>query len=253
MTQGSLNDKLFDVCGEIDVNQDGVGPRPRDGEMAGGRGRAGNAPEQARRRRRKDARPAEIIEAGLAEFAENGFAATRLEDVAARAGVVKGTIYRYFENKEALFRAAVHSRVVPALDEVDGLIDGFPGSSEALLTSILGTLYRRLVAGDLPLLIKIIVAEGARFPDIPAYYHEVTVSKAQRILGRVVARGVASGEFRAGAVADLPLVLMGPALMAALWRTTFEPIQPIPLDQFLAAHVELVLRGLGTDRHAPTV
>lgn len=196
------------------------------------------------RRRRKEARPAEIIEAGLAEFAEKGFAAARLEDVAGRAGVAKGTIYRYFPSKEALFEAALLSRTGPVLDGLDGMIDAFPGSSAELLRTLLTRVYGQLVASDLHILMRMIIAEGPRFPAIAEAYHRSIIAKGRAILGRVVARGVTRGEFREGAAADLPIVAVAPALMAAIWRSTFERFDPIPPDRFLAAHLDLVLNGL---------
>ncbi|KAA2244033.1 TetR/AcrR family transcriptional regulator [Salinarimonas soli] len=196
------------------------------------------------RRRRKEARPAEIIEAGLAEFAEKGFAATRLDDVAARAGIAKGTIYRYFPSKEALFEAALISRVAPMLDGVEAVLADYPGSSADLLRLLLERVHRELVDSDARILMRVIIAEGSRFPAIAEAHYTHSIAKGRAILERIVARGVAKGEFRPGAAADLPMVVIAPALMAAIWRTVFEPIAPIPPERFLAAHLDLVLHGL---------
>jgi AcrR family transcriptional regulator len=196
------------------------------------------------RRRRKEARPSEIIEAGLLEFADKGFAGTRLEDVAARAGIAKGTIYRYFASKEALFEAALLSRVTPVLEGVDGLIDAFPGLSTDLLRLALTRIHTELVASDVRVLMRIIIAEGARFPAISEAYYRGSIAKGRALLSRIVARGVARGEFRPGAAADLPMVAVAPALMAAIWRMTFEPFDPVPPERFLEAHIDLVLHGL---------
>ena len=196
------------------------------------------------RRRRKEARPAEIIEAGLAEFAEKGFAAARLDDVAARAGVAKGTIYLYFPSKEALFEAVVLSRISPVLDGLQDGIAAFPGSTEDLLRTLLTRIYREILGSDLHVVIQMIIAEGGRFPAIAETYHRQIISKGRLVLDRIVARGVARGEFRAGAGADLPMVILAPALMAAIWRMTFERFDPIPPERFLAAHLDIVLNGL---------
>ena len=194
--------------------------------------------------RRKDARPAEIIEAGLAEFAANGFSATRLEDVAVRAGIVKGTIYRYFDSKEALFKAAVRSRVISTLDEMAAIVDVFPGSSEALLSTVIKAAHRQIFASELPVLIKIMVAEGNRFPDLLSFYYEETICKAEALLQRIVQRGVASGEFNEGAAANLPMIIMSPAMMTAIWSLTFAANRPIQAEDFLEAHLDLVFNGL---------
>ncbi len=206
---------------------------------------AGSKPATTRRRRKAD-RPAEIIDAGLLEFAENGFAGTRLEDVAARAGIAKGTIYRYFENKQALFEAAVRSRIAGTLDQVETLVDAYTGTTPDLLRLLLQAIYRQLASTDASVLIRIIIAEGPRFPEITAYYHREMVTKGEALLKKVIARGIARGEFRLCPAADIPLVVVAPALVAALWRMTFDQIRPLPLDDFFDAHVDLILNGLQT-------
>ncbi len=212
----------------------------RESQMA----ETGPGAEPRPRRRRKEARPAEIVEAGLLEFADKGFAAARLEDVATRAGIAKGTIYRYFESKEALFEAALLSRAMPVLDGVEAAVDTFPGSSEDLLRLLITRIHAELVGSDLHILLRVIIADGVRFPAISeAYYHRI-LSKGRALLRRIVERGVARGEFEAGAAADLPMVAIAPALMAAIWRMTFDRYDPIVPERFLAAHLDLVLNGL---------
>ncbi len=205
-----------------------------------------NASERPPRRRRKEARPAELVRAGLEEFALNGFAATRLDDVARRAGVVKGTIYRYFADKEALFLAAVRREVAPVFDEITGFIDAYPGTTRDLLQLLIQTVHRQLVNSDLRVLIRIIIAEGERFPALTELYYAETVSKGRALLERIVERGITRGEVREGAAARLPLVLMAPAIMAAIWRMTFDKHAHISSEAFLEAHIDLVLHGLLT-------
>lgn len=197
-----------------------------------------------RRRRRKEARPGEIIAAGLLEFADNGYAATRLEDVAKRAGVAKGTIYRYFEDKQALFLAAVQSHATPTLESLEQFIDGYQGSTRELLTAMITMVHQQLVQGDLQILVRIILSEGRNFPELSELYYREGVSKGQNILTRVVARGISRGEVRAGATADLPIILMAPAIMAVMWRATFDTQQSIPADTFLQAHLDLIMNGV---------
>lgn len=196
------------------------------------------------RRRRKEARPAELVAAGLAEFARHGYAATRLEDVARRAGVAKGTIYRYFADKEALFLAAVRTEVAPVFDEVVGLVDAYPGTTRDLLGLLIGAVHRQLVGSELRVLMRVIIAEGERFPALTEHYYAETVSKGRALLERIVARGLSRGEVRPGAAADLPLVVVAPAIMAALWRMTFDRHAHIDAEAFLAAHLDLVCDGL---------
>jgi AcrR family transcriptional regulator len=198
------------------------------------------------RRRRKEARPAELVKAGLEEFALNGFAGTRLDDVARRAGVAKGTIYRYFADKEALFLAAVRTEVAPVFEQIIGFVDGYPGTTRDLLKLMFETIHRQLVNSDLRVLVRIIIAEGERFPALTELYYTETISKGRALLEQIVARGIARGEVRQGAAANLPLVLVAPALMAAIWRMTFDRYAHISSEAFLDAHIDVVFNGLLT-------
>jgi AcrR family transcriptional regulator len=198
------------------------------------------------RRRRKEARPAELVKAGLEEFALNGFAGTRLDDVARRAGVAKGTIYRYFADKEALFLAAVRTEVAPVFEQIIGFVDGYPGTTRDLLKLMFETIHRQLVNSDLRVLVRIIIAEGERFPALTELYYTETISKGRALLEQIVARGIARGEVRQGAAANLPLVLVAPALMAASWRMTFDRYAHISSEAFLDAHIDVVFNGLLT-------
>lgn len=199
------------------------------------------------RQRRKEARPGEIIEAGLAEFGAHGFEAARMEDVARRAGVAKGTVFRYFPSKEALFEAAVRSRIAPVFDQLNEMLDRHEGPVAPLLQMLVGRIHARLAGSDLSVLMRIIIAEGPRFPAILETYHRESITRGRAVLERVVVLGVARGEFRAGAVTDLPMVLISPALMAAIWRMTFGRLDPIPPERFLAAHLELIAHALRPD------
>lgn len=197
-----------------------------------------------RRRRRKEARPAELIEAGLAEFAEKGFAATRMEDIATRADVVKGTIYLYFDSKEALFKEAIRSRIEPAIANVQGTIESYPGDTESLLREVFRTLYDKLVEGEARIILRIMIAEGPRIPEIVEFYHRDTVRVAKGMLTTILKRGIARGEFRADLPVDQPLIVIGPALAAAVWRMTFDPFDPLDIDAYSAAHADILLKGL---------
>lgn len=222
---------------------DGDQDRDQQSRVEGGAEKA-PAPARRPRRRRKEARPGEIVEAGLREFAANGFAATRLEDVAARAGVVKGTIYRYFDNKQALFEAAIKSRIGVALDGIENLIDDFPGPTEELLKLVMMEMHKRCADPDVQTIMGIILSEGRRFPSIIEYYHENMLSKGMTLLGRILRRGVERGEFRDGAAAGFPMAVAAPAVVAAIWRLLYDRLEPIPPERFLEAHLDLITNGL---------
>ena len=202
-----------------------------------------------RRQRRKDARPAELIGAGLQEFAARGFAGARLEDVAARAGVSKGTIYRYFADKETLFLATVQSRSRPIIDELSAFVETFPGTTQELLTFIFGIVHKHFVTSELRTLIKIIISEGENFPVLTEVYYRETVSNARQILERVIQRGLERNEVRPGAAAELPIIVMAPAIMAVIWQLTFQKHAPIDDAAFLEAHISLICDGLLTDHN----
>lgn len=196
------------------------------------------------RRRRKEARPGEIIDAGLKEFSQNGLAATRLEDVAKRAGIAKGTIYRYFDSKEDLFVAAIRSRIVHSMNDVHIAIDHFEGPTDELLRMVLGKIYSEFIGTDTSALMRILISEGNRFPNLVKLYHAEAISKGMSILTRIVERGVSRGEFRDGPAIAEPRILIAPAIMAALWHSTFQVHDPLPIERFIEAHIDTLLYGL---------
>ncbi len=197
-----------------------------------------------RGRPRKDERPAEILEAGFREFADKGFLATRLDDVAARAGVAKGTVYLYYESKEALFEAAVRSRVMPVVAQVGTLADAHDGPTIELLRLIVRTMYVRLADPEVRTLMRILIADGQRFPGLIKFYHREVLSKLTAVLNALIQRGVSRGEYRKGALTDLPEVLVAPGVMGAIWQMTFASEEEISLERFLEAHLDLIERCL---------
>ena len=131
----------------------------------------------ARWRRRKEARPSEILEAALAVFAEKGFAASRMTDIAERARVSKGTIYLYFKSKEAVFRALVREMLVPRLNEAAEIVRAHDGPKAALLAQILRTIGQFLVTSNRAVLPKMVIAEAGNFPDLARIYREELVER----------------------------------------------------------------------------
>lgn len=203
-----------------------------------------SGPTGRKRRRRKDARPKEIIAAGLAEFAERGFAAARLEDVAARAGIVKGTIYRYFPSKEALFEAALSSGMGPAFENLPDLVAQYDGSTIELLRLMIRRLYQILFSPDVELLARIIISEGRRFPAVAELYHRLLINRGRDILRQIVERGLARGELSASPLFATPEVLVGPVIMAIVWHMIFDRLDPIEPERFLDAHLDLLEKAL---------
>ena len=197
-------------------------------------------------RRRKDARPEEILAAALESFAERGFAATRLEDVAARAGISKGTLYLYFKSKEELFKAVVRETLLPNLARIEALVETFEGASplllEQLLLTISGVLGSRI--GAIP---KLVIAEAGNFPDLARFYFDEVIQRGLGLIATILRRGIARGEFRAIDVDRAVFCVIAPMLVAALWKNSLEPYgEAPPLDAKALArtHLDLLLRGL---------
>lgn len=197
------------------------------------------------RRRRKAARPGELIQAALAEFTERGFAGTTVERVATRAGAAKGTVYRYFETKDALFEAVVREVASPAFAGVKARIDGWEGSNADLLRHVLQGIYAELVERpERRAVVRVLIAEGERFPQLVRFYHREVIAGAADALGGILRRGVAAGEFRDGPASREPRLIVAPAMLAVIWRLTFEQVAPLDLEAYAAAHLDLILDGL---------
>jgi AcrR family transcriptional regulator len=206
----------------------------------------------ARWRRRKDARPQEILEAALALFAEKGFAATRMEDIALRARVSKGTIYLYFDGKEAVFRALVREMLVPRLNQMANFAREHKGSVADLLTFILRTLGHFIASSDRVVLPKIVIAEAGNFPDLARIYREELVERGLKLFGSIIEAGIARGEFRTVAPTHAARLCVAPLLLAAIWRTTFAKLDAEPYDYagYVETHIATLLRGLAKEERA---
>jgi AcrR family transcriptional regulator len=207
-----------------------------------------NAPAQragSRRRRDRDQRESEILEAAFEEFAARGYAAARLEDVARRAGVAKGLPNFYFESKQTLFKAVLRRLVLPDWSALDAQIESSDAPTAALLHALMTTAYRQLV--DSPRahrLLRLLIAEGPRFPELTEFYHAEIIERAITLIGNMLSRGIERGEVRPGPFIQYPHAIMGPAIMALLWQLLFADRHPLDLARFFEAHLDLVSEGL---------
>jgi AcrR family transcriptional regulator len=207
---------------------------------------------QKRWRRRSDARPAELTAAAFALFAEQGFAATRLEDVATRAGVSKATIYRYFESKDALFEAVVKSAIAPRFAEAEVLVDAFEGTSPDLLRTFF-KVARGALAGPMPALLKMIVSESGTFPQLATLWADLVVSKMMGLVARIIARGIERREFRPVDLAVIGPIIAAPVVLLAVVKQTFSHTQmQFDGDRVLDQHLEILLRGLAGSSESST-
>ncbi|MGZ3185086.1 MAG: TetR/AcrR family transcriptional regulator [Telluria sp.] len=196
--------------------------------------------------RRKDARPQELLAAALDLFVERGYAATRLEDVARRAGVSKGTLYLYYENKEELFKAVVRDTIVPAIGDGQAIIAGFEGHSEDLLRNIMQTWWERIGATHASGIVKLVMAEANNFPDIAQFYREEVIIPGTAMIRSMLVRGIARGELNAIDPDVGTQVLMAPMLMLMMWKHSVGPCEQADLDPraFLDTFVAMALYGL---------
>lgn len=195
--------------------------------------------------RRKDARPQELLAAALDLFVERGYAATRLDEVAARAGVSKGTLYLYFENKEELFKAVVRENMVTQLVDAEELIARFEGHTSDLLRTCISNWWARIGATKLSGISKLMLAESGNFPDVARFYHEEVVSRGEALIRRIVERGIATGDFRVVDPVTSTRVIIAPVLMLMMWRHSLHycHLEPIEASAFLDCLVDLLTRG----------
>jgi AcrR family transcriptional regulator len=196
-------------------------------------------------RRRKAERPGEILEAAFCEFSRNGYAMTTLDHIAERAGVTKGTIYVYFENKEHLFISMVRELMRAALDTVNDMAERHDGSTVDLLRAQFRYIYEHIVEDRRRReVVRMLIAEASRFPALADRYHEEIHRPCMEQLQRTIQRGINRGDISRSAVTECPLVIIGPIALVDIWMMMFDDRHPLDLKAYFDAHVEMVLRSL---------
>ena len=197
------------------------------------------------RRRRKEARPAEIIDAAFSVFAETGYAAAKLEEIARRAGVSKPALYLYFETKEELFRAVVKTAIAPNFEKVRTIADAFDGPIDQLLPMLLPAMAAMIEGSRIPSIVKMVIGESRNFPDLARIWHDDLLAPAIATLAGVIARAQARGEIRAGDPRLYVFSLIGPILATLLYRSVFAGIAKGPpvLSDMAAQHAGVFLSG----------
>jgi AcrR family transcriptional regulator len=197
------------------------------------------------RRRRKAERPQEILEAAFAEFSRNGYAVTTLDQIAERAGVTKGTIYVYFENKEHLFISMVREITKTTLDIVHGMFESHEGSTADLLRAQFSFIYQHIVEDRRRReVVRMLIAEAPRFPALADRYHDEILRPCLEMLRQAIQRGIDRGEIRNTAIVNSPQVVIAPIALVDLWMMMFDNRQPLDLKAYFEAHLDLVLNGL---------
>ena len=195
---------------------------------------------QPRYRRRKEDRPQEITDAAFAAFAEKGYAATRVEEVARRAGISKGLLYLYFKTKEELFKAVVRSVVMPRVDALEAELDRSELTAEAFIRGPVLEFMKRVPGSPVSVVIRLMIAEAPKHPDLVEFYWENVASRGLGALQRIIERGVADGEFRRSAVNDLPQLLLAPVMMSVVWGLVFAN-RTLDTDTLIETNIDMIL------------
>ncbi len=210
------------------------------------RGESGGGSAAPRWRRRKDARPSEILDAALMEFVERGYASARLDDIGRRAGVSKATLYLYFENKEALFKAMTRHHLVPTMTAAEELLRRHAGSATELVKELLRLRWDRFFNSTTSGISKLLISEAGNFPDLARWYHDEIITRSNATLEVAIQRGVDSGEFRPVDVPQTVYIAIAPMLMASLWKHSFMKSVQLafsPAD-YVENWIDTFLRGI---------
>lgn len=203
---------------------------------------------RAKRERRKEARPGELLAAALQLFVEKGFAATRAEEVARRAGVSKGTLFLYFASKEELFKAVVRENISGQFPEWNARFDAYQGNTPDLVRLFLMQWWETVGNSPISGIVKLMMSEASNFPELAAFYKQEVIQPGSQLIQRILQRGIDSGEF---APIDLHYgvyTLLAPMLFLATWKHSFgacaqfcDDIRP---TDYLRVQSEIILRGL---------
>ena len=199
------------------------------------------------RRAAPEVRQADILDAALAEFSEHGFEGARMEDVARRAHVSKGTVYLYYPTKQALFEALVRRDIAPRVALAALFLKGYDGPLEPALMRIVDMAGAAIAAGKLPVYPKLLIAEAGRFPDLAAFYRREVVGEMLGALTVLFDRALGRGEISGISAEMAAHLFIAPLLKSLLWSLVFAAAEPVPFppEPYLKAHVKVFLKGLG--------
>lgn len=196
-------------------------------------------------KRRKEARPDEILDAALAQFTEKGFSATRMVDVARAAGISKGTLYLYFTSKEAIFCQVVQERITPQLDQVESLVNSYAGTQADLLKQLINGWWMGVACSSLSAIPKIVIAESGNFPELAQYFTENIVTRSRHLFARVIRRGMETGEFNYYEADTTARLVIAPLVQATVWMHSLKPYDDAAGTQnYLQLHTEFILKVL---------
>lgn len=206
------------------------------------------APVRTKHARRKEARPAELLAAALELFVEKGFAATRAEEVAKRAGVSKGTLFLYFASKEELFKAVVRANFSARYAEWGQQFEQYQGSSADMLRQCVATWWQHVGSTQVAGISKLMMSEAGNFPELAAFYQQEVIEPGSALVRRVLQRGVDSGEFRPIDLQYGVYAVLAPLLYLAHWRHSFgmccKPAEQLDPHKYMSVQIDNILFGL---------
>jgi AcrR family transcriptional regulator len=201
-------------------------------------------PSPGKRELQKEARRIAIIDAALEEFTAQGFTATKLDDVAERAGIGKGTIYLYFDSKESLFEEVVRRNLLGGEEMIENFIASFEGTTSELLVAHFRGMYQFVENDKIPPLIAMVLGEAMRFPALSRFFYDEVIKHSHERMQRIIRRGVESGEFCKEASEIHAELLIAPVLIGALTKLQFGAYVPIDMADYADKHIAFILRAL---------
>ena len=199
----------------------------------------------SRWRRRKDARPSEILDAALELFCQKGYAATTLEQVAKAAGVSKGTLYLYYDNKEELFRSMVRELLVPHVEDFERQAGEFSGNSAELLRSMALGWWKTVGGSSLAGMPKLMIAEASNFPELAKFYVDTVIVRARKLVAGILALGMERNEFKQCDAEMTARILLSSLVFAAIWKNSLGAYDsPFSVSDYINQQIDLTLGGL---------
>lgn len=209
-----------------------------------------NAEQAPKRERRKEARPGELLDAALDLFVEKGFSATRADEVAARAGVSKGTLFLYFQSKEDLFKAVVRENIANKFPTWQEEFLTFEGSSADMLRYALTSWWERIGKTRASGITKLVMSEAQNFPEIAAFYQEEVIQPGNAMIRRILERGVQAGEFREMDLEQAVHIIVAPMIFLMMWKHSMgacaASAKIVDPEQFIHMQVDVLLHGMTT-------
>ena len=199
-------------------------------------------------KRRKESRPAEITAAAIEEFSLNGYESTRIIDIARRANISKGLLYLYFKTKEELFKSVIRGFISPRIEELRTSIEESNLSAEKFLRGPYLNLIQQIPKSKIKIIVRLMIAEGPKHPDLVTYYWENVVSKGLTLLRRIINKGIRDGEFNETCLEKFPQLFFSPVVLSVIWTIIFKNQQDLDTDTMLEAHVNLLIDAITVNK-----